>query len=104
MTEFLGKPITPERVKEAYDLTGFLPLFGDFAKNIAGDECGCALTAMAAVDGGYPTAGAAYLESVSPNLNRDLWAFLSGFDNNGNKMYLDTIQYGLGLACRAVVT
>lgn len=85
---FLGKPLTVQRVLDAYKATGLKPRAG---KYLTDDGCACAIGAIAQAEGEG---------SDFPECN--LWGFISGFDNDpaGSR---DREQYQLGQQCRKAV-
>lgn len=96
--EFLGKPLTVQRVLDAYAATGLKPVADAFVSVDARNaRCGCALSAVAIAEGAaaFEEHGAhKFLGSLPPG-------FTSGFDGLGNSDPNEA--YELGRQCRKAV-
>ena len=110
MTEFLGKPLTVERVVDAYAKTGLKPVQRVWAEINGDTRCGCALTAV------YVAEGHATFEEIDAEgdelcvlENAAPGAFTDGFDSITELLSLTPYAtrndptFKLGVECRQAV-
>ena len=96
MIEFLGKPLTVERVVQAYEKTGLKPATGLYYQTLGdGTRCACGLGAVAVAEGAC--------EFGRFDVDRlGTCYFVEGFDFDFGEG-ADEEGYQLGLQCRKAV-